>query len=137
MIAGAALKLSTRVSWSIAAFGASLALAAAAAHWYETPHLSGTPEVPIWAERDVLCAAAAAALALALAASARSWATRRGAIAGGSPLLRVALWALFSLVLLGIWGHWLSLLAFLVAPSQAFALVRLLALISSWQSEIR
>jgi hypothetical protein len=95
------------------------------------------PEAPLWIERDVLYAIASSALALAVAASARPWATRPGAIAGASALLRGALWGLFSLVLLAVWGHFLFLLALLVAPSQAFAAVRLLALVSSWRSELR
>ena len=137
LAAGAHLKLGTRFAWSIAAFGASLALAGCAAYWYETPHLSGAPEQPIWAEPDVLCAIASSAAALALGASLERWATWPGAIAGGSILLRGVLWVLFSLLFLGVWGHYLFLLTFLVAPSQAFAAARLLALLSAWRSELR
>lgn len=131
------LKLSRRLAWSVAAFGAALALAAYAAHCYETPHLSGAPEEPIWIERDVLCALASSALALALGASAKRFATWPGAVAGGSALLRGALWVAFSLLFLGVWAHYLFLLTLLVAPSHAFAAVRLLALFGSWRSELR
>ncbi len=137
MVTGADLKLSTRLAGSAAAFGASLALAACAAYWYETPHLSGAPEQPIWIERDVLCAIASSAVALALGASMKRWATWPGAIAGGSALLRGLLWALFSVLFLAVWAHYLFLLTLLVAPSQAFAAVRLLALLSAWRSELR
>ncbi|MEP7049072.1 MAG: hypothetical protein ABJB12_01915 [Pseudomonadota bacterium] len=130
-------KLGVRVAWTVAGFAASVALAGCAAHWYETPHLSGTPETPIWMERDVLCALASSAVALAVGASARRWVTRPGAVAAGSALLRGVLWALFSLILLAAWGHYLFLLTFVVAPSQAFAASRLLALLSSWRSELR
>ena len=134
---GANLKLSTRFAWSVVAFGVSLGLAACAAHWYETPHLSGAPEQPIWIERDVLCAIASSAVALALSLTLKRWATWPGAIAGSSALLRGVLWALFSMLFLGVWAHYLFLLTLLVAPSQAFAAVRLLALGSSWRSELR
>jgi len=95
------------------------------------------PETPIWIERDVLFALGSALVALAVAASGKRWALRPGAIAAGSVLLRGALWALLCLLFVGIWGHYLFLLTFLVAPSQAFAALRLLAVFSSWRSELR
>ncbi len=121
----------------MAVFCASLALAAGAAHWYETPRLNGVAEQSLWLEPDVLCAVLASASALALGVLTRRWATQPGAIAAGSALLRGALWVLLSVVFLGVWGHYLSLLALLVAPSQAFAALRVLALLSSWRSELR
>ena len=136
-MAAADSKLSIRLAWSVAVFGASLGLAACAAHWYEIPHLSGAPEQPIWIERDVLCALASGAVALALGASMKQWAARPGAIAGGSAPLRGALWLFFSLVLLGVWAHYLFLLTLVVAPSQAFAAARLLGLFGSWRAELR
>ena len=136
-MARAELKLGARLAWSGAAFGVSLVLAAAAAHWYETPQLSGAPAQPIWIERDVSCAIASSVVAIALGVSSKRWATRPGAIAGGSALLRGALWVGLSLLLLGAWAHYLFLLTLLVAPSQAFAAVRLLGLLSSWRSELR
>jgi hypothetical protein len=59
------LQLGARLSRSAAAFGAALALAACAAHWYSTPTLSTATEHALWIERDVLCSLASGAFALA------------------------------------------------------------------------
>ena len=136
-MAGVDSKLHARLAWSLAAFGLSLALAVGAAHWYETPHQSGVTEHSVWLERDVACALASSALALALGLATKRWATQPGAIAGGSVPLRALIWALLCVLFLALWSNYLFLLTLLVAPSHAFAALRLLGLLSAWKSELR
>jgi hypothetical protein len=131
------LKLGARLCWSAAAFGAAIALAACAAHWYATPTLSGAPERALWTERDVLCSLASSVAALGSGALAGSSASRAGAIAAGSLLLRAVIWAGLSLLFLAVWAHYLFLLTLLVAPAHGFAMLRLFALWTSWRSDVR
>jgi hypothetical protein len=130
-------KLGVRLARSAAAFGVALALAACAAHWYSTPTLSGVPERPIWTERDVLCSLASSLAALGSGALAGSSATRAGATAAGSMLLRVVIWVGLSVLFLAMWAHYLFLLTLLIAPAHAFATLRSFTLWTSWRSEVR
>ncbi|HEX7453603.1 MAG TPA: hypothetical protein VF294_15020 [Polyangiaceae bacterium] len=130
------LQLGARLARAVAAFGVALGLAACAARWYATPTLSGAPEHAIWSERDVLCSVASSAVALASGAFAgRS--PRPGATAAGSPVLRVAIWLGLSLLFLAAWAHYLFLLTLLIAPTHAFAALRVLALWTSWRSDVQ
>jgi hypothetical protein len=131
------LKLGARLRRSAAAFGVAIALAACAAHWYSTPTLSGAPERPLWTERDVLCSLASSVAALASGALSGSSATRAGATAAGSPLLRAVIWVGLSVLFLAVWAHYLFLLTLLIAPAHAFATLRLFTLWTSWRSEVR
>jgi hypothetical protein len=130
-------KSGARFAWAALAFGAALLLALGAAHWYATPALNGAPEPPFWTERDVLFSLASGALALGVAWLGRGSATRPGAAAAGSFLLRGLLWLSFTLLLLASWAHYVNLLALWLAPTHAFALLRLLALWTSWRSDAR
>jgi hypothetical protein len=131
------LKLGARLCWSAAAFGVAVALAACAAHWYQTPTLSGVPERAIWTERDVLCSLASSGAALASGALVGSSATRPGATAAGSLLLRAVIWAGLSVLFLAAWAHYLFLLTLLIAPAHGFATLRLFTLWTSWRSDVR
>jgi hypothetical protein len=130
-------KLGARLCRSAAAFGVAIALAAGAAHWYATPMLSGAPERALWTERDVLCSLASAIAGLASGALAGSSATRAGAAAAGSLLLRAVIWVGLSVLFLAVWAHYLFLLAWLIAPAHAFATLRLFTLWTSWRSDVR
>jgi len=111
-------------------------LAACAARWYTTPSFSGAPEHAIWSERDVLSSLASSAVALVSGALAGS-SLRPGATAAGSPLLRVAIWLGLSVLFLAVWAHYLFLLTLLIAPTHAFAALRVLALWTSWRSDVQ
>jgi hypothetical protein len=130
-------KLGARLCWSAAVYGVAVALAACAAHWYATPALSGAPERAIWTERDVLCSLASSIVALGSGAFAGSSATRAGATAAGSPLLRVVIWVGLSVLFLAVWAHYLFLLTWLIAPTHAFATLRLFTLWTSWRSDVQ
>jgi hypothetical protein len=130
-------KLGARLCWSAAAFGVAIVLAACAAHWYATPTLSGAPERALWTERDVLCSLASSIAALASGALAGSSATRAGAAAAGSLLLRAVIWVGLGVLFLAVWAHYLFLLTWLVAPTHAFATLRLFTLWTSWRSDLR
>ena len=130
------LQLGARLARAVAAFGVALVLAACAARWYTTPTFSGAPEHAIWIERDVLCSLASGAVALASGAFAGS-SFGPGATAAGSPLLRVAIWLGLGLLFLAVWAHYLFLLTLLIAPTHAFAALRVLALWTSWRSDVQ
>jgi hypothetical protein len=129
-------QLGARLSRSTAAFGVALVLAACAAHWYATPTLSGATEHALWIERDVLCSLASGAFALASGTLAGR-AARAGAPAAGSLLLRVVIWLGLGLLFLAEWAHYLFLLTLLIAPTHAFAALRVFALWTSWRSELQ
>jgi hypothetical protein len=131
------LKLGARLCWSTAGFAVAVAFAVCAAHWYATPTLSGAPARAIWTERDVLCSLASSVAALASGAFVGSSATRAGATAAGSLLLRVVIWVGLSVLFLAVWAHYLFLLTLLIAPAHAFATLRLFSLWTSWRSEVR
>jgi hypothetical protein len=46
-------------------------------------------------------------------------------------------WLGLSLLFLAAWAHYLFLLTLLIAPTHAFAALRVFALWTSWQSELR
>ncbi len=129
-------QLGARLARAVAAFGVALGLAACAARWYTTPTFSGAAEHGVWIERDVLCSLASSAVALASGVFAgRSLGP--GALAAGSPLLRVAIWLGLGLFFLAVWAHYLFLLTLLIAPTHAFAALRVLALWTSWRSDVQ
>jgi len=130
-------KSRARFAWAGLAFGAAVVLAACSAHCYDTPALSSAPAPPLWIERDVLFSLASSALALGIVWQTRGAATRPGAAAAGSITLRGLLWAGFTVFFLAIWAHYLFLLTLLVAPTHAFAALRLLALWTSLRAERR
>ena len=124
-----------QLAWSVLGFIAALALALCAAHWYQAPRLSSS-ERPFWAERDFLCALASSALALAVAVSSTRLALNAGAFGAGSLFLRALVWSGLALLFIALWSASLSLLTLLVAPTHAFAALRLVALWTKWRSDV-
>lgn len=116
-------------------FVAALGLALCAAHWYQAPRL-GSSERPFWLERDFLCALASGALALAVAVSSTRLALSAGALGAGSVFLRALIWSGLALLFFALWAGSLSLLTLLVAPTHAFAVLRLIALWTKWRGDV-
>ena len=108
----------------------ALLLALAAAHYYAAPNLDGAALRSAWFELD-FCLALASNLLAAFA----------GVYAGGVPGVRTratlshALSSLLVTLVLGAaWASSVSLLTLLIAPSHAFAGLRLVALGRAWHS---
>jgi hypothetical protein len=128
--------LAARLASSSIGCALAVALALGAAHWYERPHFSGAPERSIWLEPDFLCSLASSVVALATAARARRSATRVGATAARSVLARTLIWACLTLLFFGAWLEHVFLFALLIAPTHAFAGLRLIGLWSAWRTEV-
>jgi hypothetical protein len=126
-------KLGRHLAGSAAAFACAVGLALAAAHYYEVPTLNGVPTHSAWFESDTLYSLASSLVALAIGIATRRSATSPGALAAGSPTLRVLIWAGFTVCFLAVWAHSLFLFTLLIAPAHAFAALRLLGLWTRWR----
>ncbi|MEO8904102.1 MAG: hypothetical protein ABI488_17315 [Polyangiaceae bacterium] len=124
-----------QLAWSALGLLAALGLALCAVHWYQPPRL-GSSGRPFWLERDFLCAFASSALALAVAVSSTRAALSAGALGAGSVFLRALVWSGLTLLFIALWSGALSMLTLLVAPTHAFAGLRVLALWTKWRSDV-
>ena len=112
----------------------AIALALATRQLYRPPNLGGVASRPAWLEGDFLCAVASSACALAVGV----WANDRRAAARRSfsaSLVRALCWFALTLLLFAVWAHAVSLFTLLIAPSHAFAGLRVATLLRAWQSE--
>jgi len=125
--------LGLRLLSSLLGAALALGLAFAAAHFYSAPTLNGAARGSSWLERDFCFAAASGVVAIAVGLYADG-ARLRGRVQS-AVLVRTLLW--FGLtILLGVaWATSVSLLTLLIAPSHAFAGLRLAALVREWRSE--
>jgi len=82
------------------------------------------------------CALASSAVALATGAWSSRAATGIGATAARSLITRVAIWASLTLLFFGIWLEYVFLFALLIAPTHAFAGLRLIGLWSAWRADV-
>ena len=121
--------------WLRSLLGAALTLALAfvAAHYYAPPNLNGASRSNPWLELDFCFAAASSLLALGV-----GWHAGRGlaqvrALSG--VVISVLSWFVLTMALAVAWGNSLSLLTILIAPSHAFAGLRLITLLRAWRSE--
>lgn len=112
----------------------ALLLAFAAAHYYAAPNLDSTARSNAWFELDFCLALASNLLAVGVGVYA-------GAVPGvartralGSALSRALSWFLLTLLLGATWASAVALLTLLIAPSHAFAGLRLAALSRAWRS---
>ncbi len=122
-----------RLLASLSAAGLALILAFAAAHYYLPPNLNGTSVSNSWLELDFCFASASSLIALGVGLQAgRGFAQARVLRV---VLLRTLTWFVFTIVLVAAWGNSVSLLTLLIAPSHAFACLRLVALGRAWRSE--
>jgi hypothetical protein len=112
----------------------ALLLALAGAHLYQPPNLMGASGNPLWLEGDFLCSLTSglAALAVALIAARRVVRPR----VFGTLLIHVLSWFGLTIFLFALWGQYLFLFTILVAPSQAFAVLRLVLLWQAWRAEV-
>ena len=116
-------------------FALALALALAAAHYYELPRFRGSVGRSIWFEPDFLFSSASSGVALAIGVWSGRAAVGVGATAAGSLVVRGLIWAGLTLLLLALWVEYVFLFALLIAPAQAFACLRLLGLWSRWRTD--
>jgi hypothetical protein len=115
-------------------FSASLLLAVAAAVVYEPPNALGSSSASLWLEPDFLCSLGSGALALLVA-----WAAGRSIVRPrvfGRLLLHALVWFGLTVGLFLLWGHYVFLFTLLIAPSHAFAALRLVLLWQAWRAEI-
>lgn len=125
--------LGFRLLASLIGAGVALALAFAAVHFYSPPSLNGTSRSNSWLERDFCFASASCLVALGVGLHAGAAFARARVL--GAVLARTLIWFALTLFLAMVWANALSLLTLLIAPSHAFACVRLVALGRAWRSE--
>jgi RsiW-degrading membrane proteinase PrsW (M82 family) len=108
-----------------------LLLALAAAHFYAAPSFDGAARSNAWFELDFCLALASHLVAVGV-----------GVYAGGmrgvrarAALSRALSWLLLTLVLGLAWASFVALLTLLIAPSHAFASLRVAALVRVWNAE--
>jgi hypothetical protein len=127
--------LRVRLLASLIGATCALLLAFAAAHYYSAPNLNGTARNNAWLELDFCLALASNLLAIGV-----------GVHAGRAPgvvrtralttaVSRALSWFLLTLLLGAAWANSVSLLTLLIAPSHAFAGLRLVALARAWRTE--
>jgi len=129
----APLSLGLRLLGLLSGMALALTLAVVAAHYYAPPNLNGASHSDLWLERDFCFAAASSLVAVGV-----------GLLAGralahvrvfGAVLVRTLVWFGLTIVVGAAWAGPVSLLALLIAPSHAFALLRLVALGRAWRAE--
>jgi hypothetical protein len=117
-----------------AAFSLASLLAASAAVFYKPPNAFGFSDTSLWLERDFLCSFASSALALLVA-----WIAGRAIVRPrifGRLLLHTVIWFGLTAVLFLVWSHYVFLFTLLIAPSHAFAGLRLALLWQAWRAEV-
>jgi hypothetical protein len=115
-------------------FSFAVLCAVAAAAFYEPPNVRGDSGTSLWLERDFLCSLASGGLGLLVAWLAGRRISRAWVF--GRLLLRSLVWFALTVGLFGFWGHSVSLLSLLIAPSHAFAGLRLVLLWQAWRVEV-
>ena len=128
--------LGRRFVYSCGGFALAVLLAVVAAHYYEPPNLFGSSHGSVWLEPDTACSFGSAGLSLLVA-----WfAGRSGALARprafGRLLVQAILWFGLSLFLFAFWSQFVPLLTLLIAPTHAFAALRLGLLWQAWRAEV-
>jgi hypothetical protein len=130
------LSVAARLLGSSAGFLLAVILALCAAHWYVLPNFRGSSGGNIWLESDVSCSLGSSALALTVGLWSRRESTGAGAAAAGSLAVRVAIWLGFALFFFAVWVEYLFLFTLLIAPTHAFACLRLVGLWSRWRADV-
>lgn len=112
----------------------ALLLAIAAAHLYQVPNLLGSSRQSWWLEADFQCSLASGALALGVA----QWLGRQVARPAvfQVALVRALIWFGLTACLFAIWGQYIFLLTLLIAPTHAFAWLRLGTLWRAWRADV-
>ena len=115
--------------------GSLIAVGFALAAWriYQPPNLAGFTNGAPWLEPDFLCSVASASSALAVGLWARD--TRSAAVRPFGALLRALSWFALTGVLFAVWAHAVFLLTLVIAPSHAFAGLRVATLWRNWQAD--
>jgi len=126
--------LGLRLLRSLIGAALALALAFAAAHYYSPPNLNGASRGNSWLERDFCFAAASSLIALGVGFDAGRALVPARLL--GAVLVRALLWFALTMLLVAAWGNSVSLLTLLIAPSHAFACLRLAALGRAIRSEL-
>ena len=117
-----------------AAFCVALLLATGAAVLYEAPNVQGSSGASLWLERDSLCSVASSGLALLVAWIAGRLVARPRTF--GRLLLHALVWFGLTVGLFLVWGRYVFLFTLLIAPSHAFAVLRLVLLWQAWRAEV-
>lgn len=126
--------LRVRLLRSLIGAACALLLAFASAHFYRAPSLDGAARSNAWLERDFCLALGSHLLAVGVGIYAGSARGVRARVL--SAVLSRALSVLLLTLLLGAaWASAVGLLTLLIAPSHAFAGLRLAALARAWRSE--
>lgn len=128
-------RLRVQLLSSLAGAVAALALALAAAHFYAAPEFNGSAPGIAWFERDFSLALASNLLAVGAGVQAGRGIVRSRLLR--ATLSRASLLLLLTLVLGAAWASSVALLTLLIAPSHAFAVLRLAALARAWFVERR
>jgi len=111
----------------------ALGFALAAAHSYAAPSLNGAARDSPWLERDSCFALLSALLAIGVGHHARVRGERSAL--PSAVLVRALTWLLLTILLAAAWRSSLSLLTLPIAPSHAFACLRLVGLGRAWRVE--
>jgi hypothetical protein len=109
-------------------------LAFASARYYSPPSLNGTERGKPWLEPDFCLALLSSLTALAVGLLAGRAVVQSRVLA--AVVVRALLWLVLTVLLAAAWGSSVSLLTLLIAPSHAFAGVRLSALALAWRAEL-
>ena len=128
------MSLGTRLRWSVVGCLLALLLALAAAHFYQPPNLVGSPAGNEWFESDVLCS-----LGSSLLASGVGWWSGRQTVkarAFKALATRTLIWLGLTVLLFAVWSQFVFLLTLLIAPTHAFACLRVANLWQTWRSEL-
>ncbi len=112
----------------------ALLLAVAAARFYEPPNLLGSSGTSLWLEADFLCSLGSGGLALLVAWSAGRLIVRARRF--GRLLVHASIWFALTVGLFALWGQYAFLFTLLIAPSHAFAALRLALLWQAWRTEV-
>lgn len=128
--------LSRRFLYCCAGFGLAVLLAVASAHYYEPPNLLGSSKRSLWLEPDTACSFASGGWALLVA----SLAGRGKELARPSVfrrlLVHASVWFGLTLLLFAFWSQFVLLLTLPIAPTHAFAALRLGLLWQAWRAEV-
>jgi hypothetical protein len=128
--------IAVRFLWSSAGFALAVAFALGAARWYQVPDTKGAVGPSIWTEPDFVYAMASSALALAVGLLSSRAALGAGATAARSLVARVLIWAAFTVLFGVLWVDHVFLFTLPIAPTHAFACLRLLGLWSRWRADL-
>jgi F0F1-type ATP synthase membrane subunit c/vacuolar-type H+-ATPase subunit K len=111
----------------------ALGFALVAAHYYAAPNLNGAARGSPWLERDFCWSLLSALLAVGVGLHAGVGVVRTRAL--GSVLTQALSWLAVTILLAAAWGSSIALLTLLIAPSHAFACLRLVSLARAWRTE--